>query len=79
MTTIEKVSESTRYITAEDGTVIEATTTLWEDGIYTVYAEWDQDQIYQTVRCFRDPLIDNSTEPPTDDDIIGAWETAQGW
>ena len=79
MTTIEKVSESTRYITTDDGTVIEAITTLWEDGIYTVYAEWDQDQIYQTVRWVEDPLIDDATEPPTDDDIIGAYETAIGW
>lgn len=79
MNTIEKVSESTRYITTDDGTVIEAITTLWEDGIYTVYAEWDQDQIYQTVRWVEDPLIDDATEPPTDDDIIGAYETAIGW
>lgn len=79
MTTIEKVSESTRYITTDHGTVIEAITTLWEDGIYTVYAEWDQDQIYQTVRWVKDPLIDDATEPPTDDDIIGAYETAIGW
>ena len=79
MTTIEKVSESTRYITHEYGTVIEAITTLWEDGIYTVYAEWDQDHIYQTVRWVKDPLIDDATEPPTDDDIIGAYETAVGW
>jgi hypothetical protein len=79
MTTIEKVSESTRQITAY-GTVLETTTTLWADGIYTVYVEYDWDHIYgPPSRCCHDPLIDNATEPPDDDDIVGAWETAIGW
>lgn len=79
MTTIEQVSETTRNITTENGTVIEAIISLWEDGVWTVYAEWDEDHIYQTVRAFKDPLIDGATDEPTDDDIIGAWETAIGW
>ena len=76
---IQKVQETTRQVTVWDGTVLDTITTLWGDGTYSVYAEHDSDYIYARDRVYYDPLMDDYTYPPSDEDISSAYEGAQGW